>query len=32
MLDLLAMPEGGEIGFDPPRLGDEPVRPADFNR
>ncbi len=31
ILDLLAMPEAAEIEFDPPRLGDEPVRPADFS-
>ena len=29
--DLLAMPEAAEIEFEPPRLGDELVRPADFS-
>jgi prevent-host-death family protein len=31
ILDLLAMPEAAEIDFEPPRLGDEPVRLADFS-
>ena len=30
MVELLAMPEGGDIEFDPPRLGDEWLRPADL--
>lgn len=30
MVELLAMPEGGEIQFDPPRLGDNWLRPADL--
>jgi len=30
ILDLLAMPEADEIDFDPPRLGDDIFRPADF--
>jgi prevent-host-death family protein len=28
--DLLVMPEAGQIEFEPPRLGDEPARPADL--
>jgi prevent-host-death family protein len=28
--DLLAMPEAGQIEFEPPRLGDETARPADL--
>jgi prevent-host-death family protein len=31
MAALLAMPNAGEIDFDPPRLGDEIARPADFS-
>jgi prevent-host-death family protein len=31
ILELLAMPEVAEIDFEPPRLGDEIVRPADFS-
>jgi PHD/YefM family antitoxin component YafN of YafNO toxin-antitoxin module len=31
IVDLLATPEAAEIEFDPPRLGDQPVRPADFS-
>ena len=31
ILDLLAMPEADQIEFEPPRLGDELVRPADFS-
>ena len=31
ILDLLAMPEAAEIEFEPPRLGEELVRPADFS-
>lgn len=31
ILDLLAMPEADEIEFEPPRLGDELFRPADFS-
>ncbi|MCB1806566.1 MAG: type II toxin-antitoxin system Phd/YefM family antitoxin [Candidatus Competibacteraceae bacterium] len=30
IVDLLVMPEGDAIDFDPPRLGDELSRPADF--
>jgi prevent-host-death family protein len=30
MIDLLAMPEAAAIKFEPPRLGDETVRPADL--
>jgi prevent-host-death family protein len=30
MIDLLAMPEVAAIEFEPPRLGDETVRPADL--
>ena len=30
MVELLAMSEGGEIEFDPPRLGDHWLRPADL--
>jgi prevent-host-death family protein len=29
--DLLASPEAAKIDFDPPRVGEEPVRPADFS-
>lgn len=31
IVELLAMPEAAEIEFDPPRLGDEIVRAADFS-
>lgn len=31
ILDMLAMPGAGDIDFEPPRLGDELVRPADFS-
>jgi prevent-host-death family protein len=31
ILALLAMPEAGEIEFEPPRLGDELLRPVDFS-
>ena len=31
MATLLAMPNASEIDFDPPRLGDEIARPADFS-
>jgi hypothetical protein len=27
---LVAHPESADIDFEPPRLGDEPVQPADF--
>jgi hypothetical protein len=30
VLDLLAMPEAAEIDFEPPHLGAEPPRPANF--
>ena len=30
LVDLLAHPESAEIEFEPPRLGDERLRPADF--
>ena len=30
LLDLLADPESEDIAFDPPRLGDEKLHPADF--
>lgn len=30
ILDLLSMPEAGEIDFDPPKLGNELVRAADL--
>jgi prevent-host-death family protein len=30
ILDLLAMPEAAEIEFEPPRLGDEFPKPADW--
>jgi prevent-host-death family protein len=30
ILDLLAMPEAAEIEFEPPRMGDEFPRPADW--
>jgi prevent-host-death family protein len=29
--DMLAMPEAAEIEFEPPRMGDEFPRPADFS-
>ena len=31
IIDLLAMPGVGDIDFEPPRLGDESIRPADFS-
>lgn len=31
ILDVLAMPEAGEIDFEPPRLGGHLFRPADFS-
>ena len=31
ILDLLAMPEAAEIEFEPPRLGDEFPKPADWS-
>jgi prevent-host-death family protein len=31
IVDLLAMPEAAEIEFEPPRLGDEFPRPADWS-
>ena len=31
ILDILAMPGVGDIDFEPPRLGDESIRPADFS-
>lgn len=31
IVELLAMPDAAEIEFEPPRLGDEIVRPADFS-
>lgn len=31
ILDLLAMPGVGDIDFEPPRMGDELIRPADFS-
>jgi hypothetical protein len=31
ILDLLAMPEAAEIEFNPPKLGDNIFRPADFS-
>jgi prevent-host-death family protein len=31
ILDLLAMPEADQIEFDPPRLGDELIAPADLS-
>jgi hypothetical protein len=31
ILDMLAMPGVGDIDFEPPRLGDELIRPADFS-
>jgi prevent-host-death family protein len=31
ILDMLAMPGAGDIEFEPPRLGDEPIRAADFS-
>lgn len=31
IVELLAMPKAAEIEFDPPRLGDEIVRAADFS-
>ncbi|MDQ2832634.1 MAG: type II toxin-antitoxin system Phd/YefM family antitoxin [Acidobacteriota bacterium] len=30
IVKLLAMPEGGEMEFDPPRLADKWLRPADL--
>jgi PHD/YefM family antitoxin component YafN of YafNO toxin-antitoxin module len=30
ILDLLAMPEADRLEFEPPRLGDSIIRPADF--
>jgi len=29
--DLLANPEAAKIDFEPPRMGDEPIQPADFS-
>jgi prevent-host-death family protein len=31
ILDLLSMPGVGDIEFEPPRLGDELIRPVDFS-
>jgi prevent-host-death family protein len=31
IIELLYMPDGEDIDFDPPRLGTELVRPADFS-
>jgi prevent-host-death family protein len=31
IVELLSMPGVEDIEFDPPRLGTEPVRPADFS-
>jgi prevent-host-death family protein len=31
ILDLLAMPEVADIEFEPPRMGDELVRPAEWS-
>ena len=31
ILDMLAMPGAGDFDFEPPRLGDEFIRPADFS-
>jgi len=31
ILDMLAMPGVGDIDFEPTRLGDELIRPADFS-
>jgi prevent-host-death family protein len=31
IIDLLAMPEAAEIEFEPPRLGDEFPRPAEWS-
>ena len=31
IFDLLTMPGAGDIDFDPPRFGDESIRPADFS-
>lgn len=31
IVELLAMPDAAKIEFEPPRLGDEIVRPADFS-
>jgi prevent-host-death family protein len=31
ILDMLAMPGVADIDFEPPRLGDEFIRPADFS-
>ncbi len=30
ILEMIATPGAGDIEFDPPRLGDEPIRPVDF--
>jgi len=31
IVELLAMPVGGDIEFDPPRMGNDWVRPADLD-
>jgi prevent-host-death family protein len=31
IVELLAMPEVGDIDFEPPRMGDKIFRPADFS-
>jgi prevent-host-death family protein len=31
ILDMLAMPGVADFDFEPPRLGDETIRPADFS-
>jgi prevent-host-death family protein len=31
ILDMLAMPGAGDIDFEPPRLGDDFIQPADFS-
>jgi hypothetical protein len=31
ILEILAMPEGPDFEFDPPRLGDSFLKPADFS-
>lgn len=31
IFDLLSMPEAGEIDFDPPKLGAEPILPVDLS-
>jgi PHD/YefM family antitoxin component YafN of YafNO toxin-antitoxin module len=31
ILEMLAMPGAGDIDFEPPRLGNEPIRPVDFS-